>query len=436
MDKVKVIGAGFAGCEAAMQLARRGIETELYEMKPVKYSPAHSSANLAELVCSNSFKAMRLGSAAGMLKAEMEMLGSLCVECAKQSAVPAGGALAVDRDEFSRLVTERIESEKNITLIRQEVTGIPDGNVIIAAGPLASEPLSESISALCSGNLSFFDAAAPIITAESVDYGRTFLQSRYDRGEPDDYVNCPLTKEEYEIFYDALVNAETAPVHSFDKRKNVYEGCMPIEVMASRGRDTIRFGPMKPAGLSDPATGRRPYANLQLRKENRQGTLYNLVGFQTNLKFGEQKRVFSLIPALKNAEFVRYGVMHRNTFINSPAVLDSDFSFRQRGNLFFAGQITGVEGYMESASSGILAGINMAMKLLGKEKFLPPETTMTGMLARYVASGLGSDFQPMGASFGLLPPPAERIRDKKQRYEALAARGLEDLRQMLADNPV
>ena len=436
MDKVKVIGAGFAGCEAAMQLARRGIETELYEMKPVKYSPAHSSANLAELVCSNSFKAMRLGSAAGMLKAEMEMLGSLCVECAKQSAVPAGGALAVDRDEFSRLVTERIESEKNITLIRQEVTGIPDGNVIIAAGPLASEPLSESISALCSGNLSFFDAAAPIITAESVDYGRTFLQSRYDRGEPDDYVNCPLTKEEYEIFYDALVNAETAPVHSFDKRKNVYEGCMPIEVMASRGRDTIRFGPMKPAGLSDPATGRRPYANLQLRKENRQGTLYNLVGFQTNLKFGEQKRVFSLIPALKNAEFVRYGVMHRNTFINSPAVLDSDFSFRQRGKLFFAGQITGVEGYMESASSGILAGINMAMKLLGKEKFLPPETTMTGMLARYVASGLGSDFQPMGASFGLLPPPAERIRDKKQRYEALAARGLEDLRQMLTDNPV
>lgn len=436
MDKVKVIGAGFAGCEAAMQLARRGIETELYEMKPVKYSPAHSSANLAELVCSNSFKAMRLGSAAGMLKAEMEMLGSLCVECAKQSAVPAGGALAVDRDEFSRLVTERIESEKNITLIRQEVTGIPDGNVIIAAGPLASEPLSESISALCSGNLSFFDAAAPIITAESVDYDRSFLQSRYDRGEPDDYVNCPLTKEEYEIFYDALVNAETAPVHSFDKRKNVYEGCMPIEVMASRGRDTIRFGPMKPAGLSDPATGRRPYANLQLRKENRQGTLYNLVGFQTNLKFGEQKRVFSLIPALKNAEFVRYGVMHRNTFINSPAVLDSDFSFRQRGNLFFAGQITGVEGYMESASSGILAGINMAMKLLGKEKFLPPETTMTGMLARYVASGLGSDFQPMGASFGLLPPPAERIRDKKQRYEALAARGLEDLRRMLADNPV
>lgn len=436
MDKVKVIGAGFAGCEAAMQLARRGIETELYEMKPVKYSPAHSSANLAELVCSNSFKAMRLGSAAGMLKAEMEMLGSLCVECAKQSAVPAGGALAVDRDEFSRLVTERIESEKNITLIRQEVTGIPDGNVIIAAGPLASEPLSESISALCSGNLSFFDAAAPIITAESVDYDRTFLQSRYDRGEPDDYVNCPLTKEEYEIFYDALVNAETAPVHSFDKRKNVYEGCMPIEVMASRGRDTIRFGPMKPAGLSDPATGRRPYANLQLRKENRQGTLYNLVGFQTNLKFGEQKRVFSLIPALKNAEFVRYGVMHRNTFINSPAVLDSDFSFRQRGNLFFAGQITGVEGYMESASSGILAGINMAMKLLGREKFLPPETTMTGMLARYVATGLGSDFQPMGASFGLLPPPAERIRDKKQRYEALAARGLEDLRRMLAENPV
>lgn len=434
MSRVKIIGAGFAGCEAAWQLAKRGIEVELYEMKPVKYSPAHSSEGLAELVCSNSFKALRTESAAGMLKAEMEMLGSLCVPCAKQTSVPAGGALAVDRDRFSALVTEKIMGEKNITLIREEVTEIPEGFVIIAAGPLASEALSEKIKELCGGNLSFFDAAAPVVTAKSINFDKAFLQSRYDRGEPDDYVNCPLSKEEYEVFYENLINAESAPVHSFDRRKDVYEGCMPIEVMAARGKDTIRFGPMKPAGLTDPATGRRPWANLQLRKENREGTMYNLVGFQTNLKFPEQKRVFSLIPALENAEYVRYGVMHRNTFIDSPRLLNADFSMRERSNLFFAGQITGVEGYMESAASGILAGINAANRIEGRQEFIPSPFTMTGSLARYISDESIKNFQPMGAAFGLLPPAEERIRDKKLRYKTLAERGLSALQNQLDES--
>ncbi len=434
MDKVKVIGGGFAGCEAAWQLAQRGIEVELYEMKPVKFSPAHSMEGLAELVCSNSFKALRVESAAGMMKAEMEMMGSLCVECAKATSVPAGGALAVDRDKFSALVTEKIMACDKITLIREEVTEIPEGNVIIAAGPLASEDLSEKIKELCGGSLNFFDAAAPIVTADSINYDKAFMQSRYDRGEPDDYINCPMNKEEYEIFYDALINAESADIHEFDKRKDVYEGCMPVEVMASRGHDTIRFGPMKPTGLVDPSTGHRPWANLQLRKENREGTMYNLVGFQTNLKFPEQKRVFSLIPALENAEFVRYGVMHRNTFIDSPRLLNDDFSFRKRGNLFFAGQITGVEGYMESAMSGMLAGINMANKIEGKEKFVPNEFTITGQLARYVADESIKNFQPMGAAFGLVPPLPEKIRDKKLRYKALAERGLSALKNQISNS--
>ena len=352
-------------------------------------------------------------------------MDSLCVACAKETAVPAGGALAVDRDKFSALMTAKIEADENITLIREEVKKIPEGNVIIAAGPLASDAISEEIRKICPGCLSFFDAAAPIVTAESINTEKAFLQSRYDRGEPDDYINCPMNKEEYEAFYEALVSAESAPVHEFDKRKDVYEGCMPIEVMASRGHDTIRFGPMKPTGLVDPKTGHRPWANLQLRKENVDATMYNLVGFQTNLKFGEQKRVFSMIPALENAEFVRYGVMHRNTFLNSPGLLDNDFSVKGKGNLFFAGQITGVEGYMESAMSGIIAGINMANRITGKAKFLPPEETITGALARYVADESIKNFQPMGASFGLLPPLEEKIRDKKQRYEALAKRGLE-----------
>lgn len=428
MNKVKVIGGGFAGVEAAWQLANRGIGVELYEMKPVKFSPAHSSGNLAELVCSNSFKALRTGSAAGMLKAEMELHGSLCVECAKATAVPAGGALAVDRDKFSALITEKISSRKEITLIREEITEIPEGDVIIAAGPLASDALSEKIKELCGGNLSFFDAAAPIVTAESIDLEKAFMQSRYDRGEPEDYINCPMNKEEYEAFYEALINAESAETHEFDKRKGVYEGCMPIEVMASRGHDTIRFGPMKPAGLVDPRTGHRPWANLQLRKENTAGSMYNLVGFQTNLKFPEQKRVFSMIPALHGAEFVRYGVMHRNTFIDSPRLLGSDFGFKSRPGLYFAGQITGVEGYMESASSGILAGINCAARILGQPEYLPSELTMMGALARYISDESVKNFQPMGASFGLLPALDTKIRDKKQRYEALAQRGLDTLR--------
>ena len=425
---VKIIGGGFAGCEAAHQLSKRGIKVELYEMKPTKFSPAHKNENLCELVCSNSFKAMRIESAAGMMKAEMEMMDSLCVAVAKETAVPAGGALAVDRDKFAALMTQKILEDENITLIREEVTKIPEGNVIIAAGPLASDAIGDEIKKLCPECLSFFDAAAPIVTADSINYDKAFSQSRYDRGNEDDYINCPMNKEEYEAFYEALISAESAPVHEFDKRKDVYEGCMPIEVMASRGHDTIRFGPMKPTGLIDPKTGHRPWANLQLRKENVDATMYNLVGFQTNLKFGEQKRVFSMIPALENCEFVRYGVMHRNTFLNSPGLLDDDFSLKSRGNLFFAGQITGVEGYMESAMSGILAGINMANKIMGKEKFLPPVETISGALARYVADESIKNFQPMGAAFGLLPPLETKIRDKKQRYEALAKRGLEKMK--------
>ncbi len=435
MTDAIVVGGGFAGCEAAWQLAKRGFSVTLYEMKPKKFSPAHTSGGLAELVCSNSFKAVRLGCAAGMLKAEMELLGSLCVECAKETAVPAGGALAVDRDKFSALVTSRIESQPLIKVLREEVTDIPEGKaVIIAAGPLASEALSDKISALCGGSLAFFDAAAPIITGESIDRSKAFEQSRYDRGEPEDYINCPMDKEEYEAFYSALITAESAPQHDFDIKKGVYEGCMPIEVMAKRGRDTIRFGPMKPAGLVNPATGHRPWANLQLRKENSAGTMYNLVGFQTNLKFGEQKRVFSMIPALANAEFVRYGVMHRNTFIDSPRLLNADFSFRACDRLWFAGQITGVEGYMESASSGIVAGINAARTLEGKNSFVPPRETMLGALMAYIADDSVKSFQPMGAAFGLLPPLDEKIRDKKLRYEALSQRGLAVLKEKISQD--
>ncbi len=428
MSDVLVVGGGLAGVEAAWALANRGFTVTVAEMKPNKKSPAHKSDNLAELVCSNSLKAERLGSAAGLLKAEMELLGSLCVECAKKTKVPAGGALAVDRDAFSAMITEKINNHQNITVESIEIEKIPDGNVIIAAGPLASDPLAQNIKELCGGNLSFFDAAAPIVSAESIDMSSAFTQSRYDRGGEDDYINCPMNKEEYEAFYDALINAESAELHSFDKKKGVYEGCMPIEIMASRGADTMRFGPLKPVGLRDPKTGHRPWAVLQLRKENSDGTMYNLVGFQTNLKFGEQKRVFSMIPALKNADFVRYGVMHRNTFIDSPRHLNSDFSFRGRDNLFFAGQITGVEGYMESAGAGILAGLNMALKLSGKESVTFPDFTMLGALSRYISDETVKDFQPMGANFGVLPPLSEKIRDKKLRYELLAQRSMDYMR--------
>lgn len=427
-EKVKIIGGGLAGVEAAWQLANRGFEVELFEMKPVKFSPAHKSELLGELVCSNSLKAKRFESAAGLLKTEMRYFGSLCMECADLSQVPAGGALAVDRDKFSQLITEKIKAHKNITLIHKEVTEIPDGNVIIAAGPLASDALSEKISELCGDGLHFFDAAAPIVSRESIDMESAFTASRYERGGEDDYINCPMNKAEYEAFYEALVTAEGAEVHSFDKRKDVYEGCMPIEVMASRGKDTMRFGPMKPVGLVDPRTGHRPWAVLQLRKENSKGTMLNLVGFQTNLKFGEQKRVFSMIPALKNAEFYRYGVMHRNTFIDSPRLLNPTFSLRKRENLFFAGQITGVEGYMESASSGILAGINMARLLQKKQQLVLPETTMMGALSSYISDETVKNFQPMGANFGVLPPIEPKIRDKSERYMALSQRAAEDLK--------
>lgn len=422
--KVIVVGGGLAGTEAAFYTANAGYDTELYEMKPHKFSPAHESENLAELVCSNSLKADRISSASGLLKAEMKLLGSVTVDCAEKTRVPAGGALAVDRHAFSALVTERIRAVDKIKIIRREVTEIPEADaVIIAAGPLVSDSLSSRIAAECGGFLSFYDAAAPILSADSIDMEKAFVQSRYDRGG-DDYINCPMNKEEYEAFYQSLVEAEIAEIHTFDKRKGVYEGCMPIEVMAKRGADTIRFGPMKPVGLRDPRTGHRPWAVLQLRKENTAGTMYNMVGFQTNLKFGEQKRVFSMIPALHDAEFVRYGVMHRNTFLNSPKLLSKSYALLKKSNLFFAGQITGVEGYMESAMSGMLAARNAVNLLEGKPPFVLPEITMMGALTSYIADRSITNFQPMGASFGLLPPLEEKIRDKKMRYEALAHRSL------------
>ena len=430
MEAVKVIGGGLAGCEAAWQIAQQGIPVVLVEMKPQKFSPAHKSAGFAELICSNSLKAARIDSAAGLLKEEMRRLGSLLTECAAKCSVPAGGALAVDRGEFSRLVTEAIEAHPRIEIRREEITELPDGPTVIATGPLTAQPLAGVIQTLCEtvcgdqAALSFFDAAAPIVTKESLNMERCFFASRYDKGESD-YINCPMNKAEYDAFVEALVTAERAPVHSFDQRDpKVYEGCMPIEVLASRGHDAIRFGPMKPVGLTDPNTGHRPWAVLQLRTENRENTLYNLVGFQTNLKFGEQKRVFGMIPGLEHAEFVRYGVMHRNFFLNSPKLLNADFSFRTRPDLFFAGQMTGVEGYMESAVSGIMAGKNIVRRLSGQAPLVLPEVTMIGALSRYIAAYAGKDFQPMGANFGVLPPFPEQIRDKRERYMALAMRSL------------
>ena len=430
--KAAVIGAGLAGCEAAKQLSRAGIPTYLYEMKPKKFSPAHKNENFAELVCSNSLKAERLNSAAGLLKAEMEMLSSVCVEAAKRTRVPAGGALSVDRDRFSALITENIKSDKNITVINEEVSVLPDADVVIvAAGPLASDALTGTIHALCGDGLSFYDAAAPIVSADSVDMEYAFTQSRYDRGGSDDYINCPMNKEQYEAFYEAIINAESAETHSFDKRHDVYEGCMPIEVLASRGKDTMRFGPLKPVGLRDPRTGHRPWANLQLRRENSGGTMYNLVGFQTNLKFGEQKRVFSMIPGLNNADFVRYGVMHRNSFSSTPRLLNKDFSLRSNENIYFAGQITGVEGYMESASSGLLAGLNAVRKANGEPPLLLGENTMLGALTDYISDPSVKNFQPMGANFGILPPIEPKIRDKKERYAALSKRALDELEKVI-----
>ena len=428
---VKVIGAGLAGCEAAWQLAENGINVELYEMKPVKFTPAHSYSGFAELVCSNSLKAARIDSAAGMLKEEMRILGSLIMECAERTSVSAGGALAVDREKFSDAVTEKIKNHPNIKIITEELTNIPEGYVIIATGPLTSDALAESIIEKCGSYLSFFDAAAPIVTYESLDKSLVFFASRYDKGEAD-YINCPMTKEEYQTFYNALVEAQSAPLKAFEKEQfKVYEGCMPIEVLAKRGEDTMRFGPLKPVGLIDPRTGKRPYAVVQLRKENNDGTLYNLVGFQTNLKFGEQKRVFSLITGLKDAEFIRYGVMHRNTFIDSPRLLDEHFCMRNDDKLYFAGQITGVEGYIESAASGILAGLNLARKLNGKDQLSLPRESMLGSLSKYISDESVTDFQPMGCNMGILPNLPERIRDKKIKYKSLAERGISELKRLL-----
>ncbi len=419
---VTVIGAGFAGCEAAYKLAENGIKVKLYEMKPQYKSLAHKSNDFAELVCSNSFKAERLDSAAGLLKWEMLQLGSISVKTALQSRVPAGGALAVDRDIFSGKITELIRSHKNIEVISCKVEEIPkDDYVIIATGPLTDGKLAYSIKSLCGKDyLNFFDAAAPIVTADSIDYNEVFAQSRYDRGD-NDYLNCPMNKEEYLNFHSELVNAESVIVKDFD----VYEGCMPIEVLAKRGTDAIRFGPMKPVGLINPKTRHRPWAAVQLRKENIDGTMYNLVGFQTNLKFGEQKRVFSKIPGLKNAEFVRYGVMHRNSFINSPQLLNNDFSLRKDNNIYFAGQISGVEGYMESAMSGLIAGISVLNKIKNQPKINFPQFTMIGALCNYISDETVKNFQPMGANFGVIPPFDIRIKDKRERYSKLSNRSVE-----------
>ena len=427
MDKiVNVIGAGLAGCEAAWQLANRGIKVNLYDMKPQKFSPAHKSKNLCELVCSNSFKASRVDSAAGLLKEEMRNLNSLVVSCADSNSIPAGGALAVDREKFSLMVTEKIKSHKLINYISKEITSVPkDGINIIATGPLTSEALAEDIAKICGGKLSFFDAAAPIVTFESVDMKKAFFASRYGKGDGNDYLNCPLDEEEYKTFYNELISAERVPLHGVDTENlKIYEGCMPVEIMAKRGYDTLRFGPMKPVGLTDPKTGRRPYAVVQLRKENAEGSLYNMVGFQTNLRFPEQRRVFGLIPALKNSDIVRYGVMHRNMFIDSPRLLNKDYSFKTNENLFFAGQITGVEGYMESVSSGLLCGVNVARKLNGEKPLNLDPSTIVGALANYISDSSVRDFQPMGANFGIISSLLEVIKDKKMRYNEFAKRSI------------
>lgn len=434
---VKVIGAGLAGCEAAVQLARRGFDVELHEMKPQKYSPAHKYHGFAELVCSNSLKAARVDSACGLLKEEMRRLGSVILQAADSTAVPAGGALAVNRTEFSDEVTRLVQSYPNIRIIEGETTEFPKENAIICTGPLTSDALAEKIRGVCGEGLSFYDAAAPIVTADSIDFTKAFFQTRYDKGDAD-YINCPMDKEEYEAFYNALIAAESAPLKEFDRPEEksgmkVYEGCMPVEVLAKRGIECVRYGCMKPVGLTDPRTGKRPWAAVQLRKENREGTLYNIVGFQTNLKFGEQKRVFSMIPGLENAEFARYGVMHRNTFIDSPRLLDCHFMLKGSGNVFFGGQITGVEGYVESAASGIVAGRALADRLCGKAPLVFPKTTMLGALCAYISDESVTQFQPMGSNMGILPALDYVGKLKKQeKYALLSERAIRDLDGALA----
>ena len=424
MNKVKVIGAGLAGSEAAWQLAQRGIQVELVEMKPHKMTPAHHSENFGELVCSNSLRGDRLENAVGLLKEELRRLDSLIISCADATRVEAGGCLAVDRDGFAALITEKIKNHPNITVTAQEVTEVPEGPVIIATGPLTSDALSKAIGEYFGADyLHFFDAAAPLVTAESIDMEQAWWQSRYDRGTPD-YINCAMDKEQYEAFMKELVSAEEAPVHGFED-KNVFEGCMPVEVMARRGFDTLRYGPLKPVGLRDPKTGKEPYAVVQLRQDNAAKSVYNLVGFQTHLKFGEQKRVFSMIPALRDAEFVRYGVMHQNTFLQSPKLLDRYYADRRNPLVAFAGQMTGVEGYVESAASGFLAAVAIAAKVQGRELPDFPRTTAIGALGLYISDESIENFQPMNVNFSIISPLEQRIRKKAEKNLAIANRSLE-----------
>ena len=430
MTKVKVVGAGLAGSEAAWQLAQRGVAVELYEMKPQKMTPAHHADTFAELVCSNSFRGDRLENAVGLLKEELRRLGSLILTCAEATRVEAGGCLAVDRQGFSRMVTEKIRSHPNITVVEEELTQVPEGPVIIATGPLTSDALSEAIGAYFGEDyLHFYDAAAPLVAAESVDMTKAWWQSRYDRGTPD-YVNCSMNKEAYEAFVRELVSAQEAEVHGFED-KNVFEGCMPVEVMARRGFDTLRFGPLKPVGLIDPATGKEPYAVVQLRQDNSAKSIYNLVGFQTHLKFPEQKRVFSMIPALRNAEFVRYGVMHRNTFLQSPKLLDRYYRDRRNPLVAFAGQMTGVEGYVESAASGFLAAVAMAAQVMGRPLPEFPKETAIGALSLYISDENITHFQPMNVNFSIISPLGQRIRKKAEKNLAIANRSLEIIDRMV-----
>ncbi|SEM47654.1 methylenetetrahydrofolate--tRNA-(uracil-5-)-methyltransferase [Mesobacillus persicus] len=427
---VNVVGAGLAGSEAAWQLAKRGIQVRLYEMRPIKQTPAHHTDKFAELVCSNSLRANNLTNAVGVLKEEMRLLDSVIIGSADASSVPAGGALAVDRHDFAARVTEQVKNHPNVTVISKEVTAIPEGPTIIATGPLTSEALAQELKELTGEEyLYFYDAAAPIIEKDSIDMDKVYLKSRYDKGEAA-YLNCPMNEEEFNTFYEALIAAETVPLKEFEK-EIFFEGCMPIEVMANRGKKTMLFGPMKPVGLEDPKTGKRPYAVVQLRQDDAAGTLYNIVGFQTHLKWGPQKEVLRLIPGLENAEIVRYGVMHRNTFINSPKVLKATYQFRNREDLFFAGQMTGVEGYVESAASGLVAGINAAKLVMGESPVdFPTETTM-GSMAHYITTTNAKNFQPMNANFGLLPNLPSKIKNKQDRNEAYANRALETIQKFV-----
>ncbi|OIU72239.1 FADH(2)-oxidizing methylenetetrahydrofolate--tRNA-(uracil(54)-C(5))-methyltransferase TrmFO [Rossellomorea aquimaris] len=426
MTVVNIIGAGLAGSEAAWQIAKRGIKVNLYEMRPVRQTPAHHTEKFAELVCSNSLRSNTLTNAVGVLKEEMRMLDSIIISAADSCSVPAGGALAVDRHEFADYVTNKVKNHANVTVFNEEVTDIPEGITIIATGPLTSESLSEKIKKVTGEeHLYFYDAAAPIIEKESIDMDKVYLKSRYDKGEAA-YLNCPMDEKEFNAFYESLISAETVPLKEFEK-EIFFEGCMPIEVMASRGKKTMLFGPMKPVGLEDPKTGKRPYAVVQLRQDDAAGTLYNIVGFQTHLKWGPQKEVLRLIPGLENAEIVRYGVMHRNTFINSPKVLKDTYQLKDNERVFFAGQMTGVEGYVESAASGLIAGINAARAAAGTEPLTFPHETAIGSMSRYITTASQKNFQPMNANFGLFPELTEKIRGKKERNEKHAARALETI---------